>query len=1133
MSIHVALNHKTVYHYDRQVRVSPQVVRLRPAPHSRTKILSYALKVEPSGHFINWQQDPQGNFLARLVFPEPVSSLSFEVDLVAEMAVFNPFDFFLEPSAEEWPFVYSPDLAEELKPFLAADPQGSQMQAFLAGIDRHPQRTIDFLVGLNCNLQQLVNYVIRMEPGVQSCEETLTKRTGSCRDSAWLLVQVLRHLGLAARFVSGYLLQLVPDQKPLDGPAGPTEDFTDLHAWTEVYLPGAGWIGLDPTSGLLAGEGHIPLAATPQPGSAAPITGAVDACEVTFSHHMEISRVFESPRVTKPYSDEQWSAIDKLGDKIDGILKSGDVRLTMGGEPTFVSIDDMDGAEWNTAADGPSKRERAFTLINLLRDRFAPGGLLTFGQGKWYPGESLPRWAFALYWRGDGKPLWNNPDLIAREKSDEQPDEETARLFGERLCQRLGLDQQYLIEAYEDPLHYISREQNLPVNVDPLECKLDDPEERARLARVFSRGLERPVGFVLPIQRWNAKGRPDWITGPWPVRRGRMFLIPGDSPLGYRLPLEALPSIDPASYPWQIPQDPFELRDPLPDPHQLRQGRPTAFPPFTPPDDAKMIKARATPIGDRNAKARATVKEQVGRPLGALRQTSSGWVSDTVRTALGLQPRDGKLCIFLPPTDRADDFVELVTAIEDTAEDLHVPIHIEGYAPPSDYRLNIIRVTPDPGVIEVNIHPATSWSGLRDNTMALYDCAREARLGTEKFMIDGRHVGTGGGNHIVVGGLSAPDSPFLRRPDLLGSLIRCWQNHPSLSYLFSGLFIGPTSQAPRIDEARDDSIYELDLALRQLPMPGLEVAPWLVDRVLRNVLTDVTGNTHRTEICIDKLYSPDGPTGRLGLVEFRAFEMPPHAKMSCAQQLLLRALIARFWFDPYRAPLVRWGNALRDRFMLPHFLWQDFTDLLNDMRNAGFAFEDSWFAPHFEFRFPRYGDVSYGGVGIEIRQALEPWHVLGEEPGAGGTVRYVDSSVERLQVKVSDLVGERHVITCNGQRVPLTPTGTPGEYVAGVRYRAWLPASCLHPTVKINAPLTFDVIDSWNNRSLGGCVYHVAHPGGRNYETLPVNANEAESRRLARFFAIGHTPGEIHPPNAIANPDFPSTLDLRLSIDCE
>jgi len=1109
MSIHVALNHKTAYRYDKPIKVSPQVVRLRPAPHSRANILSYALKVQPENHFINWQQDPQGNWLARLVFPEKITELSFEIDLVAEMAVYNPFDFFLEPEAEELPFAYDPVLSSELAPFRVTEEPGPELAAFLATIDHQGKRTVDFLVGLNQQLQQHVGYVIRMEPGVQSCEETLSKRTGSCRDSAWLLVQVLRHLGLAARFASGYLIQLVPDQKPLDGPAGPTEDFTDLHAWTEVYLPGAGWIGLDPTSGLLAGEGHIPLACTPDPVSAAPITGLVEPCKVEFDYHMGVSRIHETPRVTKPYTEEQWTSIDALGKRIDELLKGGDVRLTMGGEPTFVSIDDMDGEEWNTAAVGPTKRDRAFDLIMRLRDRFAPGGLLTFGQGKWYPGESLPRWAFALYWRGDGKPLWTHADLIAPESNATPPDEETVRLFGEKLCERLGLDEDYLLAAYEDPLHYIDREARLPVNVDPFDSKLDDPEERARLARVFSHGLDRPTGFVLPVQRWNAEAGPSWITGPWPFRRGRLYLAPGDSPLGFRLPLDSLPWIAPSAYPYYSPVDPFEARKPLP--------------------DTKRKVRMPQPAHDGSAKGTVNLQSggqaEMPRPAG-----KRGLIADNVRTALGLQPRDGKLCLFMPPMDSADDFVDLVTAIEDVAAEINVPLHIEGYPPPSDYRLNVIKVTPDPGVIEVNIHPASSWDQLRDTTHAVYETARESRLGTEKFMIDGRHVGTGGGNHIVVGGAKPSDSPFLRRPDLLASLVRYWQNHPSLSYLFSGLFIGPTSQAPRIDEARDDSIYELEIALQQIPKPGREAPLWLIDRILRNVLIDVTGNTHRTEICIDKLYSPDGPTGRLGLVEFRAFEMPPHARMSCAQLLLLRGLIARFWYEPYTQPLVRWGHALRDKFMLPHYQWDDFKDVLADMRRAGYAFQDEWFLPHFEFRFPRFGEVRHGGIGLEIRHALEPWHVMGEEPGAGGTVRYVDSSVERLQVKVDNLIGERFVVTCNGRRVPLTPTGTPGEHVAGVRFRAWWPASCLHPTIGVHSPLVFDVYDSWSKRSLGGCTYHVAHPGGRNYDTLPVNANEAESRRLARFIPFGHSPGPMAAPAPEPNPDFPLTLDLRRTV---
>ncbi len=1110
MSIHVALRHRTAYRYDRPVTVSPQVVRLRPAPHSRTAILSYSLTVKPENHFINWQQDPQGNYLARLVFPEKVTELSIEVDLIAEMAIHNPFDFFLEPSAEQIPFAYDPSLSSELAPFLVTEEPGPLLAAYLAGIDRTPQQTINFLVDLNQKLQQHIGYVIRMEPGVQSCEESLGKRTGSCRDSAWLLVQILRHLGLAARFVSGYLIQLTPDQKPLDGPTGPTSDFTDLHAWTEVYLPGAGWIGLDPTSGLLAGEGHIPLACSPEPSSAAPITGVVDPCEVTFDYEMSVTRVKETPRVTKPYDDAQWRTIDALGQRIDQILNDGDVRLTMGGEPTFIAIDDMDGAEWNTDAVGPHKRERAFDLISRLRDRFAPGGLLTFGQGKWYPGESLPRWAFALYWRGDGQPLWTDPSLIAPEvPGDHQPDEDTARLFGERLAVRLGLDPDYLVEAYEDPVHYILREHKLPLNVDPQDSRLDDPEERARLARVFEHGLTRPVGFALPLQRWNADAsKAAWITGPWPFRRERMYLLPGDSPLGFRLPLDQLPWIAPAAYPWYIPADPFAPHGPLPESSQLRQTR------------------RVGPPQPRHEQT-----EQIAGQPDRPHMTDKGMVAGNVRTALALQPRDGKLCLFMPPLETADDFVELVAAIEDVAADLGTPLHLEGYPPPPDARINVIKVTPDPGVIEVNIHPAASWRQLRDTTGALYEAARESRLGAEKFMIDGRHVGTGGGNHIVVGGRTAADSPFLRRPDLLGSLVRYWQNHPSLSYLFSGLFLGPTSQAPRVDEARDDSLYELQIALSQLPPPGAPCPPWLVDRIFRNVLIDVTGNTHRTEICIDKLYSPDGPTGRLGLVEFRAFEMPPHPQMSCVQQLLLRALIARFWHEPYIQPPVHWGNALRDRFMLPHFVWADFLDVLADMGRAGYAFDPAWFTPHYEFRFPRYGAVRHQGVGIELRQALEAWHVMGEEPGAGGTVRYVDSSLERLQVRVDGLTGDRYAVTCNGRRLPLTPTGTDGESVAGVRFRAWQPASCLHPTIGVHAPLVFDLFDSWTGRSLGGCTYHVAHPGGRNYQTLPVNGNEAESRRLSRFFPIGHTPGPMVSPKRDHNPHFPTTLDLRFSTE--
>ena len=1107
MGIFVKLRHTTSYRYDRPVTLSPQVVRLRPAPHSRTPVLSYSLDIRPKGHFINWQQDPQGNWLARLVFPDKVEEFVVDVDLVADLSVVNPFDFFLEPAAEAFPFAYAPELDHELKPFLLCDQAGPLLAEYLAGIPiGAPTQTTDFLVALNQRLQQDIRYTIRMEPGVQPPERTLALRSGSCRDTDWLLVQILRRLGLAARFVSGYLIQLVPDQKPLEGPTGPEADFTDLHAWAEVYLPGAGWIGFDPTSGLLAGEGHIPLAASPDPSSAAPITGAVEAAEVAFHHQMAVTRVAESPRVTKPYSEDQWQAVLALGDEVDRMLKDGGVRLTQGGEPTFVSAVDMDGEEWNVSAVGPTKRAHADDLIRRLRDRYAPGGVIAYGQGKWYPGESLPRWAFSLTWRDDGDPVWQDDRLIGREAEDYHPTVETARRFTALLAERLEVDPAYAQAAYEDPAHYLLKEQGLPINLAPEDNKLDNPEERARLARVFRQGLGAPVGFVLPLQPWQARHGHHWITGPWPTRDGRVLVLPGDSPLGLRLPLESLPWIAEDDYPYQVERDPFDPRPPL---HRGRQAMTSRAP------------GRAEP-------AAAQVQQRSAARPSQPRKTERGLVWENVRTALCIQPRDGCVHVFLPPVETAEQYLDLIASVEAAATELSVPVRLEGYTAPGDHRLRTIKVTPDPGVIEVNVQPSESWRELVGGTLDLYEEARLARLGTEKFMLDGRHAGTGGGNHMVLGGRTPADSPFLRRPDLLGSLVRFWQNHPSLSYLFSGLFIGPTSQHPRIDEARDDTLYEAEIALAQLPAKGAEAAPWLVDRVLRNILIDATGNTHRTEICIDKLYSPDGPTGRLGLVEFRAFEMPPHARMSLVQQLLLRALVARFWEQPYVAPLARFGSALRDRFMLPHWLEKDFGEVLEWLAAGGIAFDPAWFAPHLEFRFPQIGEVCWQGTRLELRSALEPWHVLGEEPGAGGTVRYVDSSVERLQVKLSNLTGDRYVVTCNGRRLPLAATGVSGEWVAGVRYRAWLPANCLHPTIDVHAPLIFDIVDTWSGQAVAGCTYHVAHPGGRSYDTFPVNSYEAEARRRARFFAFGHSHGPLAVQPANIHPEYPNTLDLRL-----
>ena len=1103
MSIHAAITHRTSYKYDRPVTMGPQTIRLRPAPHARTPILSYSLKVSPQPHFLNWQQDPQGNFLARVVFPERVTSFEVIVDVVADMATINPFDFFLEPEAETFPFTYDDILAEELAPFRVLEKPAKKLQALIDAVHTalgdKEIRTIDALVMLNRMIAERISYVVRMEPGVWTPEETLTNEKGSCRDSAWLLVNLMRHLGLAARFVSGYLIQLVADVKPVDGgAAGPTEDFTDLHAWAEVYLPGAGWIGLDATSGLMAGEGHIPLAATPSPSSAAAISGLVGECETEFEFEMKVTRVAETPRVTKPYTPRVWQDILARGAAVDRALARGDVRLTMGGEPTFVAASDFEAPEWNIDALGPTKRQFAGRLIRKLTPLWSKGAALTYNMGKHYPGEQLPRWAIHAHWRADGEPVWRDPALLASDDDKDNAGAADAASFTAALAERLHINPALVNQAYEDIHYYLWREKRLPANVVTMDSKLNDELERKRLAKIFGQGLASPAGSVLPLRRVSyTDGARAWQSGKWFFRDEYMFLIPGDSPVGLRLPLESLPWADPETLETDFELDPFAPRAPLPkrDTMQRRQEVPTSsIEGFRPvPQDA--------PIVGRNEPG-------------------------VVRTALAVEARDGILHVFYPPLYDVADWLELTAAIEETAAATGRKVVLEGYLPPEDPRVINFSVTPDPGVIETNIHPASSWGEIVERTTQLYEVSREVGLATEKFMLDGRHVGTGGGNHVVMGGATPYDSPFLRRPDLLKSMLGFWHNHPSLSFLFSGLFIGPSSQHPRIDEAREDSLNELEIAFQQVSMQQ-NTPPWMVDRLFRNILADMTGNGHRTEFCIDKMFAPNSSSGRRGLVEFRAFEMPPHAEMSVAQVLLMRSAIAAFWEKPYERKLIRWGTRLHDEFLLPHYAEADFKDALTDLETLGFPLDPEWFAPHMEFRFPQVGEVAVRDMRVELRHALEPWHVLGEEQTSGGTARYVDSSAERLQAKVSGWVDERYTLACNGVALPMQRTEVQGEYVAGVRFKAWDPYSALHPTIHAQVPLVFDVYDKWSGRSIGGMSHHVAHPGGLSYADFPVNANSAEARRRSRFFPFGHTPGPMPEPRDVQGPEFPRTLDLR------
>jgi uncharacterized protein (DUF2126 family)/transglutaminase-like putative cysteine protease len=1058
MSIQVALNHWTQYRYDKAVSIGPQVIRLRPAPHCRTPILSYSLGVTPAGHLLNWQLDPHNNHLARVLFPGKTNEFVVEVDLVAELSPFNPFDFFLEPGVENYPFEYAPDPAKDLEPYCSVDPAGPRLEAFLGKLPGGTQGTINFLVELNRRVRDEIDYVTRLDPGVQTCEQTLEKCTGSCRDSAWLLVQILRHLGIAARFVSGYLIQLAADDKASEGPSGPQIDSADFHAWAEAFLPGAGWIGLDPTSGLFAGEGHIALVCTPNASKAAPIEGTVEMADVDFGYTMSIRRLNGAPDPSKPFTEQDWQQVGRVAHAIDAQLEAQDVRLTMGGEPTFVGIDEPESPQWNIDALGPMKRSRGLALIRCLRERVAPGALLHYGQGKWYPGEPLPRWALGCFWRADRVPVWENIELIAREKNDDSFGAADAFKFIEALTRRLQVSSENMLPAY-------------------------DGEAEAT----------EPAGYILPIRRRQPAGQLCWSSQLWFDRPERLILSPGDSPIGYRIPTESMPWVAPDELEYEYEDAPFADRIKLP---------------------------------SRPARRMDLFEKHPSPDLLPARPATSETAPELIRPSLCVQARQGRLHVFLPYAPKLADYLDLLAAVEDTCQYLHRPVCLEGYAPPSDPRLRSFSITPDPGVLEVNLPPASNWDELEQINTVLFEEAHRNRLAAEKFAYDGTHIATGGGSHIVIGGATLLDSPLLRRPDLLRSMLAFWQNHPSLSYLFCGMYVGPTSQSPRIDEGRMDALYELEVAFSNLP--ASDCPPITLDGLFRNLLVDVTGNSHRAEFCIDKLYPPEGFGLRLGLLELRAFEMTPHVRMGLVEMLLIRALVSMFWKRPFEGGLVRWGTTLHDRFMLPHFVRSDFCDVLTQLLRFGDNFEERWFASHFEFRFPKIGSIAAEGVELELRQALEPWNVLAEETTSGRTVRAVDSSLERIQVTLSGFAVEsRYVVACNGRRVPLYSTGESASAVAGVRYRARRLSAALHPTIPVQAPLVFDIIDRWKQRSIGRCTYHVESPAGRRYTARPMNATEAADRRRERFQRSDPVPGGMAPPDSEANPIFPMTLDLR------
>jgi uncharacterized protein (DUF2126 family)/transglutaminase-like putative cysteine protease len=1113
--LRLLLQHLSRYRYPTPATLGPQVLRLRPAQHAKARIESYGLTIEQPCN-VRWIQDPSGNHLARVTFEDGVrlDHFNVKVELAVDIRPVNPFDFFIDDRAETFPFAYPAEMRRDLEPFLdTSDPSyrvGPRFAELLAELPRPDgTRTVPLVVALNEAVNRRVLYVIREEAGIWTPEETLISGRGSCRDSAVLLIAVLRSLGLAARFVSGYLVQLTDEGMIPDAPRGVGRDVVDLHAWAEVYLPGGGWIGLDATSGLLCGEGHIPLACTAHPPYAAPIEGSSDVGADDVSFSMTVGRLGHEPRPTTPYTEPVWHEIQAGGDRADAALAAAGITLTMGGEPTFNARENAEKPEWNTAALGADKWTRGLALALELRKRLVPGAALLHRAGKHYPGESLPRWALDVCGRADGTPVWS--DLPARDVGAAGPSLDDARRVAEALAARLGLEG-FLLEAYEDPWRFLQDEQNLPVGVDPLQAKLDDSEDRRRLARVLSRGLGCEAGFVLPLSRLGE----GWTSEPWSFRRGHLFLIPGDSPMGLRLPLRSLvPGL-----PMRVVEE--EVHPPDPRRSDLEPAQRSIPAPATAvaPEAAPEAAPQAVPQAPAAATAAAPAKP--------------------VRTALSVEVREGSLFVFFPPFEDAEHFFALVDAVDAVRRDLSVDVLLEGYPPPPSPTVRRIAVTPDPGVLEVNIPPARTTGEYVGLLETVFDAALHAGLHAEKYMIDGRLAGSGGGNHLTLGGPTPLQSPFLQRPDLLASFITFVQHHPSLSYLFTGLFVGPTSQAPRLDEARTDTLYEAEIALRRAFDEGARVAaggaaggeaerppPWLADMLFRHLLVDVTGNTHRSEICIDKLFAPNGPSGRQGLVELRAFEMPPHVRMAAAQMILIRTLVAAFAREPYDRPLARHGQMLHDRFLLPHWMWRDFEDVLAYLAERGLPLPTDAYRPFIELRCPLVGTLAAGDVRLEVRNAVEPWHVLGEELTTSGTARFVDSSVERIEVLADGLLAERYRVLVNGQDLPLVPTGKAEQYVGGVRFRAWAPPHSLQAHLGIHHPVRIDVLDTWGRRSLGACAYHVWHPAGRSFEKPPLTRFEATARRAQRFTEAAPLPWPVVPLPASAHPDRPYTLDLR------
>jgi uncharacterized protein (DUF2126 family)/transglutaminase-like putative cysteine protease len=1092
----VAVTHTLEQRFGHPVRLSTHWLRLRPAPQTRARIMAYSLALHAEPHFLNWVRDPFENYLARLDLPEPLASLGIELEFIVELAPVNPFDFLTEPDAARYPFDYPSQLRKELAPYLWLPAPGARLRTWFGQLDRSPASTVQRLQAVNRQVHAAHGLTPALVPGPVDLEDVLAQGKGSPWDLAWLLTLSLRRLGLAARFVYGYRIVLAP--------APGMQDSVSLHAWSEVYLPGAGWIGLDPAAGLFTTECHVPFAGAPDPLRVLPIVGYREACEETRVESLRVRRLTPAER-SWPYTAAQWADLCALGCHLEQDLAKQGLSPTLGVSLSLVSVYEAAAPEWNTTALGASKLQAAEQLLERLWLRLAPGGVAQLGQGEWYAGDALPRWRLGCFFRADGRPLWRNAERLGWRRAGEDIGLQDAREFAQALARALGVPAASVIAAHEDALYELSRTR-MPFAYVPSAEELGDPERRRALAERLSLCRGEPVGYALPIRWDHSAGH--WTSGAWRFRRDALYLMPGASPMGYRLPLDSLVSDEEVSLESQAERCQFEARPLLADIY----GE---------------VSARLSAVG-------------AAQPVVELADTGPNG-ERMPRTALCVEVRRGRLYVFVPPVSHLEHYLELVAGIEAAAEALDVAVLLEGYEPPEDYRLRRLLLEPEAGVLRLTLPATQRWDEQLSLLEAAYQEAGRAGLRAERVMADGRRLPSGGGGQLTLGGTRPVDSPFLKRPQILRALIAYWQRHPSLSYFFAGRAIGPSGAAPRPDEGRDEALYELALALERLPQ-GESPAPWLTDRVLRHLLADPAGDIKRAEIRVDQLYAPERASLRLGRILISAFETAPEERIAALQSLLVLGLLGRFARHPDSGQLRRWGAALHDRFMLPGVLWEDLRSVIDDLNAAGYPFQLDWFEPLLALRFPVLGKLQLGEITLQLRVAHEPWPLLAEEVTARGVARFIDVANERVQVRLAGLGPDRYVLVCNGQRVPLQGTGVHGEYLAGVRYKVSNPPATQHPTVAPVEALVFDLIDTWNGVAIGGCSYFPPRPDVQGpVASAPAApfAGEPLARALpptpplsvpprsrgGRFVPQGSKLGPM-PPLAVRDERYPYLLDL-------